>query len=292
MASRLGVVINLEPKYKLNILIFENFFRKLKKNPEYFDNLQNFLLSHPQPKGENPMKKSIFTPAIIVISLMMSPINANAGVFWLDVVKEFVAGGIKTIVMPKNVAKGIAPATESKPASKAEAQPSPEDIFGALSKLESLCAQDFASNIPCSIGIGKGLSISMARDKAIAKARVEMANSMGTYVKNNAALAAASDIDEDGIIKEAESYIASAKLSTEQLVSGAQQYLSYTYIDEEATEINKGRTVYVTTVLMVMNKELFKQALEETGKGKPLSEYVIRESRKGIAAIVKNLMKK
>ncbi|GBU23723.1 hypothetical protein R83H12_00340 [Fibrobacteria bacterium R8-3-H12] len=242
------------------------------------------------------MKKSKLTPAIIIISLMMSPINANAGVFWLDIVKEFVTGGIKTIVMPKNAAKGItaaAPATESKPqASKAEAQPSPEDILGALSKLESLCAQDFASNIPCSIGIGKGLSISMARDKAIAKARVEMANSMGTYVKNNAALAAASDIDEDGIIKEAESYISSAKLSTEQLVSGAQQYLSYTYIDEEATEINKGRTVYVTTVLMVMNKDLFKQALEETGKGKPLSEYVIRESRKGIVAIVKNAMKK
>jgi len=236
------------------------------------------------------MKKSIFTPAILIISLMVFTSNANAA-FWLDIVKEFVTGGIKTIVMPKSVAKGIT-ATENKPAQKAETQPSPKDILGALSKLESLCAQDFANNIPCSIGIGKGLSIEIARDKAIAKARVEMANAMGTYVKNNATLAAASDIDEDGIIKEAESYISSAKLSTEQLVTGAQQYLSYTYIDEEATEINKGKTVYVTTVLMVMNKDLFKQALEDVGKGKSLSEYVIRESRKGIVAIVKNAMKK
>jgi len=238
------------------------------------------------------MKKSMFTPAIIIISMMMFPPNASAA-FWLDIVKEFVTGGVKTIVMPKNVAKGITPATESKPAAKKnETQPNPEDILGALSKLESLCAQDFANNIPCSIGIGKGLSIGMARDKAIAKARVEMANAMGTYVKNNANLSAKSDIDEDGIIKEAENYITNAKLTTEQLVTGAQQYLSYTYIDEEATEINKGKTVYVTTVLMVMNKDLFKQALEDAGKGNSLSEYVIRESRKGIVAIVKNAMKK
>jgi len=234
--------------------------------------------------GEKPMKKSALAPAII---MMMLTSNANA--FWLDIVKEFVTGGIKTVVMPKNVASLSAKA-ESKPATKAE--PSPEDIFGALRKLESLCAQDFADNIPCSIGIGKGLSISMARDKATAKARVEMANIMGTYVKNNANLGAKSDIDEDGIIKEAESYIASAKLTTEQLVSGAQQYLIYTYIDEEATEINKGKPVYVSTVLMVMNKELFKQALEDAGKEKPLSDYVVKESKKGIVAIVKKAIGK
>jgi len=236
------------------------------------------------------MKKSVLTPAILIFSMMMFPLCANAAL-WLDVVKEFVVGGVKTIVMPKNVAKGEKPA--AKPASETQkSEPSPEDILGALSKLESLCAQDFANNIPCSIGIGKGLSISMARDKAIAKARVEMANAMGTYVKNNANLGAKSDIDEDGIIKEAENYIASAKLTTEQLVTGAQQYLSYTYIDEEATEINKGKTVYVTTVLMVMNKDLFKQALEDAGKGNSLSDYVIRESKKGIAAIAKSAMNK
>jgi len=237
------------------------------------------------------MKKPALAPAIIICSMMALAPNANA--FWLDVVKEFVSGGIKTIVMPKNIAS-LSSAAESKPVPKEApktAEPSPEDIFGALRKLESLCAQDFADNIPCSIGIGKGLSISMARDKATAKARVEMANTMGTYVRNNANLGAKSDIDEDGIIKEAESYIASAKLTTEQLVTGAQQYLIYTYIDEEATEINKGKTVYVSTVLMVMNKDLFRNALEEAGKGK-LSEQIIRESRRGIVSVIKTAMKK
>ncbi|GBU25714.1 hypothetical protein R83H12_02369 [Fibrobacteria bacterium R8-3-H12] len=47
MATRLGVVINLESKYKLNIAIFENFFQKLKKYSEIFNNLQNFHCLNP-----------------------------------------------------------------------------------------------------------------------------------------------------------------------------------------------------------------------------------------------------
>jgi len=231
----------------------------------------------------------------------MFPANASAA-FWLDIVKEFVTGGIKTIVMPKNVAKNLNTTTDKpapKPSSNSApeapntaAQPKPEEIFAALNKLESICKQDFVNNVPCSIGTGKALSLGMARDKAVAKARVEMANTMGIYVKNNASIGGSSDIDEDGVIKEAENYLAKGTLSTEQLVVGAQQYLSYTYIDEEATEINKGKTVYVTTVLMVMNKDLFKQALEDAGKEKPLSEQLIKESKKGIVSIVKNVIRK
>ncbi|MDR2594123.1 MAG: hypothetical protein LBC87_05065 [Fibromonadaceae bacterium] len=243
--------------------------------------------------GEKPMKKSVLAPAILIISMMMFPANANA--FWLDVVKEFVSGGIKTIVMPKRITTAIAesksvPATEAK--KSGEQQPTPEDIYQALSKLESICNQEFANNIPCSIGIGKGLSVGMARDKAVAKARVELANTMGTYVKNNAQLDAKSNMDEEGIFKEAESYLAKSELSTEQFVSGAQQYLSYTYIDEEATQLNKGKTVYVTTVVMVINKELFGKGLEDVGKEKPLSEQIIRESKKGVIALVRNIIKK
>jgi len=239
------------------------------------------------------MKSNKTFLAIFVLFLMIFPANANA--FWLDIVKELVSGTIKTIVMPKKVTTAAALA-ESKPAAATEApktgeQPKPEDIYQALSKLEVICNQDFANNIPCSIGIGKGLSVAMARDKAVAKARVELANTMGTFVKSNAQLDAKSNMDEDGIFKEAESYLAKAKLSTEQLVVGAQQYLSYTYIDEEATEINKGKTVYVTTVVMVINKDLFGKALEDVAKEKPLSEQIIKESKKGVAAIVKAVLK-
>jgi len=227
--------------------------------------------------------------AIFVFSLMMFPANANA--FWLDIVKEFVSGGIKAVVMPKKITTATALA-ENPPAQTPAKQPTPEDIYQALSKLESICNQDFANNIPCSIGIGKGLSVAMSRDKAVAKARVELANAMGTFVKNNAQLDARSSMDEDGIFKETEGYLARAKLSTEQLVAGAQQYLSYTYIDEEATQLNKGKTVYVTTVVMVINKDLFGKALEEVAKEKPLSEQIINESKKGILAIVKTIINK
>ena len=218
---------------------------------------------------------------------MMLPVNANA--FWLDIVKEFVTGGIKTIMMPKNITTSVAdkPVTE---APQSSAQPKPEDIWDALSKLDKVC-QEIGKSVPCSIGIGRGLSIEMARDKALAKARIEMANTMGTFVSNNTGVGAQSD-EEDGIFKETATYLAKAELKTEQFVSGAQQYMSYTYIDEAGTELNKGKSVYVTTVVMVMNKELFVRALEEVAKEKPLSQQIIKESKKGVAEIVKTLIKK
>jgi hypothetical protein len=244
------------------------------------------------------MKKSTLTPAILVLSMMLSPSSANA--FWLDIVKEFVSGTIKTIAMPK-AAKNLSAAAEDKPAPPAPTTVqipqsgtphSPEDIFAALSKLENICMQEFANNIPCAIGMEKSFSIGTAREKAAAKARIELANSMGTYINANAKLDSKSEEDGEGILSEANAYIAEAKLTTRQLVSGAQQYLSYTYIDEEATELNKGRTVYMTTVVMVMNKELFGKALEDAAKGNPLGSQIIRESRKGIVSVVRTALKR
>jgi len=234
--------------------------------------------------------------AIIIFSMMMLQTNANA--FWLDIVKEFVVGGIKTVVMPKKIFDGkpnppepIPPCCEENRKSE---QPPPEDIFQALRRLESICNQDFANNIPCSIGIGESLSIGMARDKAIAKARVELARTMKAYVETKANIEESSNIeniDENKIFKEAENYLANSKLSAEQLIIGSQAYLSYTYIDEKTTEINNGRTVYVTTVVMVINKGLFGKGLEDVAKGKPLGEQIINESKKGILDIVRNAIK-
>ena len=238
------------------------------------------------------MKKSVLAPAILIISMMMFPANANA--FWLDVIKEFVAGGIKTIVMPKRITNPLA-AAESQPAPAAEnkksSEPTPQDIYDALNKLNSVC-QDIGKHVPCSIGEGRGLSTGMARDKALAKARIEMANNMGTYVKNNTKVDAQSDMDEAGVFKETENFLTKGELKTEQLVSGAQQYMSYTYIDEAGTELNKGKSVYVTTVVMVMNPEIFSKALGEVSKDKPLSEQIISESKKGIVAILRTAIKK
>jgi hypothetical protein len=237
-------------------------------------------------------KRGTFLAAII-ISMMISPTTANA--FWLDIVKEFVNGAIKVIVMPKT-AKSITALAESKPAPKPSSaaeslksgtQRSPEEIFDALGKLEEICGQEFARYVPCAVGTGENFSIGDAREEAIAKARVELARNMGTYVSANAKLENTKSKNNDGVLTVASSYISKAELTTEQLVSGAQQYLSYTYIDEEASEINK-KKVYVTTVVMVMNSELFEKALEYEAKEKPLSEQIINESKKGIISTVEN----
>ncbi len=43
MTSRLGIVINLDSKYKLNILIFEDYFPKKQKNQKFFKIFQHLL---------------------------------------------------------------------------------------------------------------------------------------------------------------------------------------------------------------------------------------------------------
>jgi len=238
------------------------------------------------------MKKSMLTPAIIICSMMMIAPNANAA-FWLDIVKEFVVGGIKTIVMPQKIKNPLAEPTPTKitvEAPKSGADSTAQGIWDALRKLENVC-MEIGTKVPCSIGEGRALSTGMARDKALAKARIEIANTMGAYVENNVELGASSD-EEDGVFKEVQNYIQSGKIKTQQLVTGSQQYMSYTYIDEEDTKKNNGKSVYVTTVVMVMNKDLFKQALEDVSKEKPLGEQLIKESKKGIVAIVKNAIKK
>ncbi|MCL1967720.1 MAG: hypothetical protein FWF67_07530 [Fibromonadales bacterium] len=241
------------------------------------------------------MKKSTLMPVILTISMMVFPSSANA--FWLDIVKEFVSGGIKTIVIPK-AAKGLNTSAENKPAPspasvqapRSGAQYTPEEIFAALGKLEEICGQEFVRHIPCAVGTGENFSIGDAREEAIAKARVELAKNMGTYVEAQAKLESSKSKNQ-GILTVTNSYISNATLTTEQFVIGAQQYLSYTYIDEKLSEIN-GQRVYVTTVVMVMNSELFEKALEYEAKGKPLSEQIINESKKGIVAIAERLVNK
>jgi hypothetical protein len=231
--------------------------------------------------------------AAIIFSMMIFQTNANA--FWLDIVKAFVSGAIKVIEMPKSAKTfkpELKPDKPDAPQAPKPSEPLPEDIFAALERLNSICGQEFAIYVPCAVGIGKNFNMSSAQKEAAANARVELANIMGTYVEANAELAESKIEDNEGALQVANSYIGNAKLTTKQLVVGAQQYLSYTYIDEEATEINKGRRVYLTTVVMVMNKKLFSEALEEAGKEKPLSEQIIRESRKGIVSVVKDALKR
>ncbi len=234
------------------------------------------------------MKKSMLTPAIIVISMLLFPANANA--FWLDIVKEFVSDGIKMMVIPKS-AKSLNASTENKKIAKSNGQYSAEEVYSAITKLSEICANKFVKHIPCAVGEGENFSIGDAREEATAKARVALAKNMGTYVSANAKLESSKSKNNQGVLTVANSYISNAELTTEQFVSGAQEYLSYTYIDEKLSEIN-GQKVYVTNVVLVMDSELFGKALEYEAKDKPLSEQLIDESKKGIVAIAQNWINK
>jgi len=239
------------------------------------------------------MKKSMLTPAILIFSMMVFPANANAAL-WLDIVKEFVVGGIKTVVMPK-ADKSLTATAESKPAPTtapaASGSRSPEEIFAALDRLNSICGQEFVNSVPCAVGTGKNFDIGKACKEAKAYAIEGLAENMGTYVESTAELKDTKDEDPEGVLKVTGTYVAEAKLSTKQLVTGAQQYFCYAYKDEEATEINKGRTVYIATSVVVMNKDLFGKALEDAANEKPVSKQIIKEARKGIVAIAKEALK-
>jgi len=233
--------------------------------------------------------------AAIIFSMMIFPANANAFPF-LDIVLGFVGNTIKTVVMTKAAKeKALNALTENKPDNqvlKPGTQPPPEDIFAALSKLEGICMQEFVSHVPCGIGSEESYSIGQARTKAIKRATVELAGVMGTYVSANAEFKDTSGYDDGGVLKEVSTYIANAKLSTEQLVVGAQPYLTYVYIDEEATQRNKGRITYIATTVVVLNKDLFRKALEDAAKDRPLGEQIIKESKKGIVDIIKSVLKR
>jgi len=204
--------------------------------------------------------------AILTFALLLSTVNANATP-WLDIVKELVSSA--------NIGK----------TPKTNARPSQEEILNALSRLKNVCAQKLDKQIPCAIGEAKNFSIGDAREEAVDDAIARLAKSMETFIDKS------KNKDTDGVIKTVSSYIQEKKLTINQLVSGAQQYLSYTYIDEHLSNENN-RNVYVTTVVMVMDSKLFSKALENEDKGKPLSEEIINESRKGLISVFRNFIKK
>jgi len=231
--------------------------------------------------------------AAIIFSMMVFTTNANAFPF-MDIILGFVGNTIKQVVMPKT-AKSLNTLTENKSANKTPKpgeQPTPEDIFAALARLESICMSEFANSIPCGIGSEPSYKVGLAREKARDKAFVEIAKSMGTYVEANAEFRDTSGQDNEDVLREVSTYIANAKLTTKQLVVGAQPYFTYVYIDEEETQKNKGKITYIATTVVVLNKDLFRKALEDVANDRPISEQIIKQSRKGIVDIAKNLLKR
>ena len=229
-------------------------------------------------------KKTPFL-AIIVCLAMIFPSHANA--FWLDIVKGIIGKVIGVVQIPvSKLADEPAPEQVSKPGSP----PTPIEVLDALNKLGNECKVIASKGIPCVLEGGRGTTPENARRVANRNAIAAMGMAMNTYVKGNTDIIR-KQLQEDDIPTDVNEFDEKISLSVDQTVSGAQTFLTYLYIDDDATK-KSGKKVYVATEVMVLDAELFGKALEETAAGKSISQQFIDETRKGVVAKLKNIFKR
>ena len=228
--------------------------------------------------------------AIIICTMMIFPSTANAN--WLAIVKGIIGGAVGMMQIPVSKladepAPKPAPESASKPNPKTDSPPTPIEVLDALNKLGIECKNIASKGIPCVLEGGRGTTPENARRVANRNAIAAMGMAINTYVKGNTDLIR-KQLEEDGIPTDVNEFDEKISLSVNQTVSGAQTFLSYMYIDEDATQ-KSGKKVYVATEVMVLNSEFFEKALEETAAGKSISQQFIDETRKSVAAKLKSI---
>jgi len=232
------------------------------------------------------MKKSMLSPAIIVISMMLFPANASA--FWLDIIQGLagIVGGVVKEQAKTSVQKSAAPAKNNSPSPAAEpaTPPTPEAINAALDSLVAACKK-ISEKVPCAVGRGTGTNPGTALESAQDKAIIAMAKSMGAYVSSNSEnIQKTLETDDD--YKQSEEKITVSKISVEQEVKNTQVYLTYTH------KIKKGsKELDEVFLVLVMDKALFDRALTETSTGNPLSQQIINASTKSVASFIKEFFR-
>jgi hypothetical protein len=229
------------------------------------------------------MKKSTLAPAILTLSMMLSPSNANA--FWLDIVKSLASGIFGTV---KEQTKTSVQKSTAVPASNASSgtPPTQDEIIAALDKLTTECQNLSAKGFPCAIAEGRGTTRGNALKVANTRSIQEMAKSMNSFVEGSANDIFA-QIQEDGMVTDRNEFDEKMTLTVRSEVAGSQTYLTYTYTEEKG-----GKTVYVVYELRILNAALFEKALGDAAQGKPLSQQVLDEARRGVADKIKSLLKK
>jgi hypothetical protein len=237
---------------------------------------------HKSTIGEKPMKKSILTPAILAISMMIFPANANA--FWLDIIKS-LAIGVSTVVKEQSQTKTsvqkTAPPVSNAAAPEPSTPPTPENINAALDSLVAACKK-ISEKVPCAVGRGIGSNPGTALEDAQEDAIVKMARAMGTYVKSNTE-SIKKTLETDDDYQSSREKIAIENIVIEQEVKNTQIYLTHTH------KIKKGsKELDEVFLVLVMDKALFERALAETSQGKSLSMQIINESTKSVASFIKN----
>jgi hypothetical protein len=228
--------------------------------------------------------------AIIICTMMIFPSTANAN--WLAIVKGIIGGAVGMMQIPVSKladepASKPAPEPASKATPKTDSPPTPIEVLDALNKLGIECKNIASKGIPCVLEGGRGTTPENARRIANRNAIAAMGMAINTYVKGNTDLIR-KQLEEDGIPTDVNEFDEKISLSVNQTVNGAQTFLSYMYIDEDATQ-KSGKKVYVATEVMVLNSEFFEKALEETAAGKSISQQFIDETRKSVVSKLKSI---
>jgi len=237
------------------------------------------------------MKKSILAPAIITCSLLLYPANANAA-FWLDIIQA-AAKGISFIV--KDTPKGI-------PANKAQAspptattgnaapavEPTEQELVAAFDSLARHCKEFSRQGLPCGMHTAKStISPGNALEIANTRADGELAKSVKQVVKSKTEDILKQAEDDEGNSSESTEYRRVLEIVTEQEISGAQTYITYSFMSKN----DKGKSVYNVWVVRVLDVNIFDRALAESSQGKSIGQFV-GEFVKSVASKVVSKAKK
>jgi hypothetical protein len=231
------------------------------------------------------MKKTKCFLAVAICSVMMLPSNALAW-GWLEIVKG-IAGGIIGQINTSQTKEVVVTQAKADKTAKAAApsEPlSPDAVLAALDQLSTQCQNISAQGFPCAIGTGRAKRPEDARRMASSRAIMELGKSMNAFVEGNAEdilkVAADEDLTTEG------GYEETMKLSVSAQVNGSQTYLTYTYVDEVG-----GKKEYVVTMLRVFNPALFESAIGDIAEGKPISQQILDETKKGILSKFRDFFK-
>jgi hypothetical protein len=239
------------------------------------------------------MKKSMLTPAILVISMMIFPSNANANIFWLDIVRAAAKGLINIVKDASKSSPGIktqasnqasAPAPNTAPA----VEPTEQELMAAFDSLGRHCREFSKQGLPCGMHTAKStLSPGNALEIANTRADGELAKAMEQFVKLNAEDILKQSEDDDGNSSESTEFKRTLEVTASQELRGAQTYITYSRV----TKNDKGKDVYQVWVVRVLDAGIFERALGESSQGKSIGK-VIGEFVTGFASKIKGSAKK
>ncbi|MDR2554692.1 MAG: hypothetical protein LBC64_04615 [Fibromonadaceae bacterium] len=236
------------------------------------------------------MKKSMLTPAIIVISMMIFPTNANAQ-FWLDIVRAAAKGIVNVVSDASKKTPDFKMQVSNQPTAQANAtavEPTEQQLMAAFDSLARHCKEFSRQGLPCGMHTAKStLSPGNALEIANTRADGELSRAVKQFIDTKVKDELKQTEDDEGNSSESMEYKRTLEVTANNELSGAQTYITYSRV----TKNDKGKEVYNVWVVRVLDVNIFERALAESSQGRTIGQF-IGEMAKGFASKVKNSMKK